>query len=53
LSPAQLRGLAAALVALTQEMDIADEPAGMLFDDAPSSPRRADRGRRRTTPKSR
>lgn len=40
----QLHSLSAGLVALTRSMGIADEPAGMLFDD---SPNRADADRQR------
>ncbi len=36
LSSVELRGLTRGLVGLTEQMGIADEPAGMLFDDAVS-----------------
>jgi DNA-binding MarR family transcriptional regulator len=40
LSARDRRHLAAGLTALTREMGIADQPAGMLFDDAPPRRRR-------------
>jgi DNA-binding MarR family transcriptional regulator len=44
LSPRDRRQLAAGLTALTREMGVADQPAGMLFDDVPTR-----RGRHRGT----
>ena len=35
LSPEELRGLRAGLLALTREMGIAHQPAGMLFEESP------------------
>lgn len=35
----QLHGLSGGLLALTRAMGIANEPAGMLFDDSPGQPR--------------
>jgi DNA-binding MarR family transcriptional regulator len=37
----QLRNLSTGLLALTRAMGIAEEPAGMLFDDAPARTRRS------------
>jgi DNA-binding MarR family transcriptional regulator len=41
LPAAQLRDLSTGLLALTRSMGIAEEPAGMLFDDAPTRAVRA------------
>jgi DNA-binding MarR family transcriptional regulator len=45
LSPAELKGLSKGLVALTQGMGIANQPAGLLFED--SKPARRARSRQR------